>query len=291
MSGLQKAIKRGELGITIFRALFLTVTILFVLFPLYWMVITSFKKEKELFADVQTFFPQTFTWQHYFDSINGIFAEGSPFLQFFYNSMIVSFVSMILCLLIGSYAAYSLARFKMKNNRNEKLSFMILTARMLPPIVVVIPMYLIMQKLGLINTLWAMLIVYTGFNLPFVVWMMKAFFQEIPEELEESAMVDGSSRMRAFYTIIMPLAVPGLVATSIFTIILTWNEFMFAMFLLNSTEMMTLPAGISTFITQYKTNWGALCAAATISILPVLVFSFIVQKHLVRGMTLGAVKG
>lgn len=286
-----KVMKRGDLGTTVIRVVFLTVSILFVLFPLYWMVITSFKTDNELFANVQTFIPRDFTWEHYFDPIEGIFAEGSPFINFFINSTIISFVSMFLCLLIGSYAAYSLARFKMKKKRNERLSFLILTARMLPPIVVVIPMYLIMQKLGLINTYWAMLIVYTGFNLPFVVWMLKAFFQEVPEELEESAMIDGASRMKSFYIIVLPLVLPGFVATSIFTIILTWNEFMFAMFLLNSTEMMTLPSGISTFITQYETNWGALTAAATVSIIPVLLFSFIVQKHLVRGMTMGAVKG
>ncbi|KPH77888.1 carbohydrate ABC transporter permease [Oceanobacillus caeni] len=291
MSKFKNTVARGELGSTIFRYVFLVGSILFVLFPLYWMVITSLKTEGELFAKAQTFFPKELTWEHYFDPVNGIFASGSAFPQFFINSMIVSFVSMILCLVIGAYAAYSLARFKMKNNRSEKISFLILTARMLPPIVVVIPMYLIMQQLGLINTHWAMLIVYTGFNLPFVVWMLKAFFEEIPEELEESAMIDGASRMKSFHIIVLPLVLPGFVATSIFTLILTWNEFMFAMFLLNSTNMMTLPAGISTFITQYETNWGALTAAATISIIPVLIFSFIAQKHLVRGMTMGAVKG
>ncbi|WP_158734586.1 carbohydrate ABC transporter permease [Alteribacillus sp. YIM 98480] len=291
MDASVKSFKRKELGMKIFRACFLTVTVLFVLFPLYWMFITSLKGERELFSDVQTFFPKEITWQYYFDPVNGIFGANSPFLSFFINSMIVSFVSMVLCLVIGSYAAYALARFKMKNNRNEKLSFLILTARMLPPIVVVIPMYLIMQNIGLLNTLWSMLIVYIGFNLPFVIWMLKAFFEEIPVELEESAMVDGSSRMRAYHSIILPLVIPGFVATSIFTVILTWNEFLFAMFLLNSTDKMTLPAGISTFITQYQTNWGALCAAATVSVIPVLFFSLLVQKHLVKGMTLGAVKG
>ncbi|MBS4208880.1 carbohydrate ABC transporter permease [Bacillus sp. FJAT-50079] len=286
-----QSIRDGGIKVKLFRACFLTITILFILFPLYWMIITSFKKEGELFAAKQTFFPKNITWQHYIDSIEGILSSNNPFMQFFINSTIVSSVSTILCLTIGAFAAYSLARFKLKGKRTERLSFAILTARMLPPIVVVIPLYLIMQKLGLVNTLWAMLIVYTGFNLPFVVWMMKAFFEEIPVELEESAMIDGHSRIMAFFTVVLPLAIPGLVATSIFTVILTWNEFLFAMFLLNSTDVMTLPAGISTFITQYKTNWGALCAAATVSILPVLFFSFIVQKHLVRGMTMGAVKG
>lgn len=286
-----QSIRDGGIKTKLFRALFLTAAISFILFPLYWMIITSLKREGELFGSKQTFFPKQITWQHYLDSIEGILSPNNPFMQFFINSTIVSSLSTVLCIGIGAFAAYSLARFKLKGKRNERLSFAILTARMLPPIVVVIPLYLIMQKLGLINTLWAMMIVYTGFNLPFVVWMMKAFFEEIPVELEESAMIDGHSRMMAFFTVVLPLAIPGLVATSIFTVILTWNEFLFAMFLLNSTEMMTLPAGISTFITQYKTNWGALCAAATISIIPVLLFSFVVQKHLVRGMTMGAVKG
>ncbi|SEH83421.1 carbohydrate ABC transporter membrane protein 2, CUT1 family [Halobacillus karajensis] len=283
--------KNEDWKLKLLRGSFLTAAILFILFPLYWMVITSFKTEGELFANQQTFFPQDITLQYYLDPIEGIFSPNNPFMQFFINSTIVSFASTLLCLTIGAFSAYSLARFKMKGKRNERLSFLILTARMLPPIVIVVPLYLIMQKIGLLNTLWAMLIVYTGFNLPFVVWMLKAFFEEIPESLEESAMIDGSSRFMAFVKIILPLALPGLVATSIFTIILTWNEFLFAMFLLNNTDVMTLPAGISTFITQFKTNWGALTAAATISILPVLIFSFLVQKHLVKGMTMGAVKG
>ncbi|WP_051302062.1 carbohydrate ABC transporter permease [Salibacterium aidingense] len=283
--------KPGGWRLKVLRASFLTSTIIFVLFPLYWMIITSFKTDRELFADKQTFFPKNFTWQHYFDPIEGIFSANNPFVGFFVNSTIVAFASTLLCLTIGSFSAYSLARFKMRGKRNERISFLILTARMLPPIVIVVPLYLIMQQLGLLNTLWAMLIVYTGFNLPFVVWMLKAFFEEIPESLEESAMIDGSSRFMAFIKIVLPLAMPGLVATSIFTVILTWNEFLFAMFLLNNTDVMTLPAGISTFITQYKTNWGALTAAATMSILPVLIFSFMVQKHLVKGMTMGAVKG
>ncbi|SDH94857.1 carbohydrate ABC transporter membrane protein 2, CUT1 family [Alteribacillus persepolensis] len=264
---------------------------LVVLFPLYWMVITSFKTQRELFSGTQTFFPSNFTLTYYLDPLEGVLSTNSPFLGFFFNSMIVSFFSTMFCLIIGSLAAYSLARFEIKLNKNDRLSFFILTARMLPPIVIIVPMYLIMQQLGLLNTHWAMLIVYTGFNLPFVVWMMKAFFQEIPTELEESAMVDGDSRMKAFYKIILPLVGPGLVATSIFTIILTWNEFLFAMFLLNSADMMTLPPGIANFITQYETNWGSLTAAATLAVIPVVIFSFFVQKHLVKGMTLGAVKG
>ncbi|MGP4079257.1 carbohydrate ABC transporter permease [Pseudalkalibacillus sp. R45] len=291
MAQTLQSVKDGGLKTKLFRFSFLTITVLFILFPLYWMVITSFKREVELFSNNQTFFPKEITLQYYLDSIEGILSPNSPFMNFFINSSIVAFTSTLFCLTIGAFAAYSLARFKMKGKRNERLSFAILTARMLPPIVVVIPLYLIMQKVGLLNTLWAMLIVYTGFNLPFVVWMLKAFFEEIPKELEESAMIDGYSRLMAFFKVVLPLALPGLVATSIFTIILTWNEFLFAMFLLNSTDVMTLPAGISTFITQFKTNWGALTAAATFSILPVLFFSFLVQKHLVRGMTMGAVKG
>ncbi|MBB6448777.1 multiple sugar transport system permease protein [Geomicrobium halophilum] len=261
-TGMKAKRLRGE----IIRYITLFGICLIVLFPIYWMIITSFKPAGELFASDQTFFPQNFTLQYYIDPIDGVVSSGSPFIGFFLNSMIVASVSMIICLVIGSLAAYSLARFELRINKNDRLSFAILTARMLPPIVVIVPMYLIMQSLGLLNTHWAMIIVYTGFNLPFVVWMMKAFFQEIPPDLEESAMVDGDSRMKAFYKIVLPLAAPGLVATSIFTLILTWNEFLFAMFLLNSADMMTLPPGIATYITQYETNWGELTAAATLAV-------------------------
>ncbi|WP_018922130.1 carbohydrate ABC transporter permease [Salsuginibacillus kocurii] len=291
MENAKTGMKAKRMREEIIRYTVLFIICLIVLFPIYWMVITSFKTQGELFHSTQTFFPQQFTLQYYLDPVDGVLTAGSPFLGFFFNSMIVASASTVICLVVGSLAAYSLARFEMRINKNDRLSFAILTARMLPPIVVIVPMYLIMQQLGLLNTYWAMLIVYTGFNLPFVVWMMKAFFQEIPKDLEESAMVDGDSRMKAFYKIVLPLVAPGLVATSIFTIILTWNEFLFAMFLLNSADMMTLPPGIATFITQYETNWGSLTAAATLAVVPVVIFSFIVQKHLVKGMTLGAVKG
>jgi multiple sugar transport system permease protein len=290
-----QAVKHGmrvrRMRENILKYCFLFISILIVLFPIYWMVITGFKTEIELFGKKQTFFPETFTLHYYTDPVDGIFGTGGSFLTFFFNSILVSFTSTAICLIVGSLAAYSLARFQLRKNWNQEISFWILSNRMIPPIVTIIPMYMIMQKLGLLNTYWAMLIVYTAFNLPFVVWMMKAFFQEIPKDLEEAAMVDGDSRMKAFFKIVLPLVAPGLVATSIFCIILTWNEFLFALFLLSSNDVMTLPVGIAGFISQYKTNWGALCAAGTVAIIPILIFSFMVQKHLVRGMTLGAVKG
>ena len=273
------------------KYLFLIISSIILLFPIYWLIITSFKPQGELIAKKQTFLPHNFTLDAYIDPVKGIFSSDSNFLNFFFNSVIIAFVATFLCLLVGSLAAYSLARFNIKLNKNGRLEFIILAARMLPTIIVVVPMYIIMKNIGLLNTYWAMFIVYTGFNLPFAIWMLTAFFREIPVEIEESAMVDGNSRLQAMFKIVLPLASPGLVSTAVFTLILTINEFLFAVFLLNTNEMMTLPAGIATYVTDYQIIWGPLAAASTVAILPVLVFSFFVQKYLVRGMTMGAVKG
>jgi multiple sugar transport system permease protein len=148
-----------------------------------------------------------------------------------------------------------------------------------------------MRDLGLLNTRLALIILYTGFNLPFVVWMMRGFFLEIPRELEDAAMIDGDSRMGALRRVLLPLVAPGLAATAVFCLIISWNEFLFALVMTQTDEAMTLPVGIAGRVTQYEIKWGVMSAAGIVAMLPILVFALAVQKYLVRGLSLGAVKG
>jgi multiple sugar transport system permease protein len=162
---------------------------------------------------------------------------------------------------------------------------------MFPAIVTAVPLFLMMRDLRLLNTRLALVIVYTSFNLPFVVWMMRGFFAELPRELEEAAMVDGDSRLGALWRVVLPLVAPGLAATAVFCLIVSWNEFLFALVLTQTDDAMTLPVGIAGRVTQYEIKWGVMSAAGTVAIVPILVFALAVQKYLVRGLSLGAVKG
>jgi multiple sugar transport system permease protein len=196
----------------------------------------------------------------------------------------------LLSLVCGSLAAYSLARFKLVLRLEKRLGFAILTVRILPPVVIVVPLFLVALKFHLLNSWLGLILAYSAFNVSFVVWMMESFFREIPLDLEEASMVDGSSRMTAFRRIVLPLAAPGLVATAIFAVIVTYNEFLVALVLTSSPGSQTVPVGASTLITRIDVDWGAMSAAGTLAAVPIIVFALVVQRHLVRGLTLGAVK-
>ena len=205
--------------------------------------------------------------------------------------MIVAVCSTFCALVIGTIAAYALARLKMPGGLNRKLSLWILSTRMFPPIVTAVPLFLMMRDLHLLNTRLSLIILYTGFNLPFVVWMMRGFFVEVPRELEDAAMIDGDTRLGALRRVLLPLVAPGLAATAVFCLIISWNEFLFALVLTQTDAAMTLPVGIAGRVTQYEIKWGVMSAAAVVAMLPILIFAMAVQRYLVRGLSLGAVKG
>jgi len=254
--------------------------------PVYWMITISFKREVDQFAlpPKWVVFPPTL--EHYADAfINRSFG------QYLFNSLFVAVASTICALVIGTLAAYALARFRLRWNLDRKLALWILSTRMFPAIVTAVPLFLIMRAVWLVNTRLSLIIVYTGLNLPFVVWMMRGFFAEVPRDLEEAAMVDGDSRMGALWRVVLPLVAPGLAATAVFCLIVSWNEFLFALVLTQTDDAMTLPVGIAGRVTQYGIKWGAMSAAAVVAMVPILVFALSVQRYLVRGLSLGAVKG
>jgi multiple sugar transport system permease protein len=268
------------------RYVALVAALLFALAPVYWMLTVSFKTEVDQFASPPPWFGFSPTLEHYYDAF---VARG--FGQYLLTSAIVAVASTLFALVIGTLAAYALARFELPWKMNRKLSLWILSTRMFPAIVTAIPLFLMMRDLRLLNTRAALIVVYTAFNLPFVVWMMRGFFADLPPDLEEAALVDGDSRLGALVRVVLPLVTPGLAATAVFCLIISWNEFLFALVLTQTDVAMTLPVGIAGRVTQYEIKWGVMSAAASVAMVPILVFALALQKYLVRGLSLGAVKG
>jgi multiple sugar transport system permease protein len=252
--------------------------------PLVWMVLTSLKSNREITQD-GTVIPTVFTVENYISLFSG-----RQFGSYLFNSVIITSLSVLVALVIGTQAAYALARFRLVGGLERYLGPALLIVRLLPPIVIIVPIFLAAQQLGLLNSRLSLIVVYATFNVTIVVWMMESFFREIPVDLEEAAMVDGDTRFTAFRRIVLPLAAPGLVATGIFTVITTYNEFLFALLLTSTPAAETMPVGAATLIGRINVDWGAMAAAGVVGAVPIVIFSMFVQRHLVRGLTMGAVK-
>jgi multiple sugar transport system permease protein len=274
---------RGRLGGLAWAAAALA-AIAFAVIPLLWMVLTSLKSNREITQD-SSLFPEVLTPENYVSLFSG-----REFGAYLTNSIIVTAASVAIALALGTMAAYALARFRLRAGMDRYVGFSLLIVRLLPPVVIIIPIFLVAQGLGLLNTRLSLIVIYAAFNVTIVVWMMESFFREIPVDLEEAAMVDGDTRFAAFRRIVLPLAAPGLVATGIFTAITTYNEFLFALVLTSTPTAETMPVGAATLIGRINIDTGAMSAAGVIGALPIVVFSIFVQKHLVRGLTMGAVK-
>lgn len=252
-----------------------------ILFPSIVLFLTSFKTEVDALS-----FPPKWIFTPTINNFTEIF-HGSPIIKYMINSIIVASLNTGVSLVFGSMAAYSLARFRFKGSDN--ITFWMLSIRMMPPVVAVIPLYIIMRNLRLLDTPWCLVIAYLTINLPFVVWMMKGFFEEIPREIEESALVDGCSTFEVFRIIALPLAAPGLAATGIFTFIFSWNEFLIAL-ILTGTKSVTLPVGMIGYMKETGINWGYMTAGGILALIPVIIFALFAQKNLVKGLTMGAIK-
>jgi multiple sugar transport system permease protein len=254
--------------------------------PVYWMLTISLKSEVDQFAVPPRWLVFRPTLAHYRDAF-----LARSFGQYLITSAMVAVLSTICAMTMGTLAAYGLSCFRLPRRIDTRLSLWILSTRMFPPIVTAVPLFLLMRDVRLLDTRVSLVIVYTAFNLPFVVWMMRGFFNEIPREMEEAARVDGDSRLGALVRVILPLVTPGLAATAVFCLIISWNEFLFALVLTQTDAAMTLPVGIAGRVTQYEIRWGVMSAAGVVAMMPILVFAMAVQRYLVRGLSLGAVKG
>jgi ABC-type glycerol-3-phosphate transport system permease component len=253
-------------------------------FPFFWMVSTSFKPLQEIFVFPPNFFPAEFTLKNF----QRLF-EQTRFLTYFKNSVFVSFTTVVLTMTIGSAGAYSLTRFKFYGR--EKIASLILFTYMFAPIMIVIPFYVLIKKIGLANTHVALIMAYTAFCLPFSLWLLRTFFQSIPLALEKAALIDGASRLEAVIYVVLPLALPGIIATGIFTFILAWNDYIFVRILITSDELKTLSVGIADLYNATVIDWGMIMSGSMLITVPVLVFFIFIQRYLIAGWGAGAIKG
>jgi multiple sugar transport system permease protein len=260
--------------------------VLFAVFPVYWMISTSFKSRWDAFRLPPTWLFKP-TLEHYVSIISGQGWISAPMPQLLANSVIVAGAASLLALFAGSLSAYGLSRFP--TGYGKHLAMWILSTRMFPPVAVAIPVFLMMSSLDLIDTYWALILPYAAFNISFVVWMMRSFFDQIPIELEQAAMIDGCSRLTAFARVVLPLTLPGLMATAVFVLIFSWNEFLFAL-ILTRTEAKTAPVAAADFVTLYGIQWGQLTAHATLISAPIIILGLLFQRYIVKGLTLGAVQ-
>jgi multiple sugar transport system permease protein len=276
ISRFEKVITVSVLGLAV---------ILF-MFPVVWMFLTSFKTEAEYFSYPPVFLPAHFSFRNYFNAM-ALPPDGRGGLQGLRDSLIIASATTLVSVVLGALASYSLSRFK---TGGENFSFWILSTRMFPPVAAALPLFLIFKQFKLLDTHLALIIANTIFNLPFVIWLLKGFFDELPAELEEAALIDGCSPWGAFVRVAMPLITPGLVATSLFSFIFAWNEFMFALLLTRRT-VRTLTIIVPSLVGGHEILWGEIAAIGTIAIIPGIALSLLLQRYLVRGLTLGAVKG
>ena len=258
--------------------------IAFVAFPLVWMTASSFKPKTEQYVAPPTFFPQTWSLQGYVR----LFQE-TRFALFFRNSLIVASGTTVLSMIVASLGGYALSRFRYPGF--AIFARATLLAYMVPSIMLVIPLFVVLVSLGLADTLQSLIITNTTFTLPFALWLMRAYFGNIPIDLDESAMIDGCTRFQALLKVVMPLAAPGMVATSIFAFTNSWNEFLYASVLIHSDALRTLPPGMGQLIQSDNVyDWGMLMASAVLMTIPALIFYMLVQRNLVVDLSAGAVK-
>lgn len=259
----------------------LTLASLVAVFPIYWMVSSSLKLDILAWSMPPVWIFQP-TLQNY---VKALFEKG--FDKWTANSIIIASGSTVLSVFLGALAAYSLTRSNIK--RADDIAFWMLSLRMMPPIVVILPIYILFSQLRLMDTHVGVILAHSIINVPFSVWMLRGFFKEIPRDLDDAAMVDGASSLRILFNVLVPIAAPGIAVTAIFCALQSWNDFIFA-FALTSTNSATVPVKTSGFLGDYMWEWTTFYAAGTISIFPMLLLALFFQSYLARGMTLGAIK-
>ena len=264
----------------VFLSIFLAITI----FPLYWIIITSFKTQKDIFSLPIQYWPKEFTLDNYIQ----IF-KISHFQTYIFNSFLVSIVASFIVLIISLLGGYVLARFKFKGKGQVMGGFLI--TQMVPIFIGMAPLYMMMSNMQLINHLFSLMLIYTVMLIPFCTIIMVGFFQRIPASLEEAAMMDGCSRISALFKVIVPVLLPGIMATFIFAFVQCWNELIMAVMFIDEESVKTIPVAMNSFIKKYDIEWGAMSAGTVLSVIPTMILFAFCQKYLVNGLTQGAVKG
>lgn len=263
------------------RTVIAIIAVMLFLFPIYWLAAISVKSPSEIFAYPPVWLPAAPDLGTY----RTLFRDGDA--RAVWHSLVTAGVSTVLAMLLGTMAAYALARFR---TGGEHLATWIISQRLVPPICIAFPVFLLFVGLGAVDTYWGLILLYTSFNLPYVIWMMRGYLQEVPREIEESALIDGLGRLGALWRIVLPMARSGLFATAVFTFVFAWNDFLFALVLTRS-QVVTFPVQVTGYFGSQSTFWSKIGAMSMLGVIPMLLVVATMQRYLVRGISLGAVKG
>jgi multiple sugar transport system permease protein len=277
---------------TLKAARFLLILLLLLLYlsPLYWMISTSFKHQPEIFRLPPTLVPLDFTLDNYAAILSGTMASAIPFLVYLRNSLVVALGTVFLTLGLASPAAYAFSRVPFHGKR--RLIYFVLVSQMLPVVLILIPLYRMLQGVRLLSTYPGLILPYLMLTLPFSIWMLKGYYDSIPRELDEAAKVDGCTKLQAMVRVILPNVKPGLTATAIITFIMAWDEFIIALTIMDKNDMRTLPVGmIQSFVGEFSIKWGEMMAASVVTAIPVVLLFIFLSRYLIGGLIAGAVKG
>lgn len=261
----------------------IVIAVLILFFPFVWMIFSSLKPPKDLFTSPPSLAPSAVTLKYY----ENVFLRSS-FLRNAFSSMVVALGSTFITLVIATLGAYSLSRFKYRGRKF--ISETILFVYLFPPILLIIPLFILMRNFGLTDTYRGLVLIHLIYQFPFAIWLLIAFFKAIPIEIEESALIDGCSRLKSFAKIIIPLSAPGIATAALYSFITSWNEYLYAMMFLTQESKKTLPVAIAAFVTRDQIMWGALLSSSVLVSIPAIIFTYFMQKHFVKGLAAGAVK-
>lgn len=280
-------LKKAVLRVAYWIGLFLAMAV--ICMPGLWIVLSSLRPTVEIMAKPPVWIPTELSFDAYIAMFSGIGQGGIPVVRYFMNSLIISVTSTVIALVIGMSGGYAFARYRFKGKSGWFLGLML--TRTVPGIALSLPLFFVYARLGIIDTHFGLILAYVALNIPFTIWLIDGFFRQVPRDLAEAAQIDGCTRWQAFWQVEFPLAGPGIASAGIFAFLTAWNEFALASQLTRSVNSKTLPVGLLDYTAEFTIDWRGMCALAVVMIVPALTLTFIVQKHLVGGLTSGAVKG
>lgn len=257
--------------------------------PGLWVVLNSFRPTVEIMAKPPVWIPESLNLDHYRAMFGAVGQGGIPVGRYFMNSLVISVTSTLIAILIGIGGGYAFARFRFRGKAALFVGFML--TRAVPGVALSLPLFIVFARLGIIDTHFALILAYVAMNVPFSIWLIDGFFRQVPRELAEAAEIDGCTRWQAFWKVEFPVAKAGVASAAIFAFLTSWNEYALASQLTRSVYSKTMPVGLLDFTSEFTINWGGMCALAVLMIIPALILTFIVQKHLISGLTFGGVKG